>query len=312
MSKILITGGSGFQGSHLTEELLKRGHRLTVLNTWSEEAENNSDKFKNQAKMVWGSVTDKEIVEKTVRGQDVVFHLAARVNVDESIKSPLDFINVNIEGTYNVLEAVKKHNNRLIYASTCEVYGETINREPINESHELRPHSPYAASKAGADRLCYAYFKTYGVKVTIIRPFNIYGERQKEKGFGAVIPIFVNKALNQEPLTVFGSGEQTRDYMNISDLVQAYLLALEQPNLAGETINFGTGQETKIKDIAEYIAKKLGGTVKHEATRPGEVIGFVCDYSKAKKLGWTPKIDIWTGIDRYIDWRKKTALITLK
>ncbi len=304
MSKILITVGLGFQGSHLTEHLLDKGYQITILNTWSEKSEKDSQVFEDKVKIVWGSVTDKEIVEKTVRGQDVVFHLAARVNVDESIQYPLEFIKANIEGTYNILEAVKENNNRLIYISTCEVYGEPTDG-PIKESNELRPHSPYAASKAAADRLCFAYYVTYGVKVTIVRPFNIYGERQKEKGFGAVIPIFVKKALNREPLIVFGSGEQTRDYLNIDDIIRAYDFVLNHPELAGETINFGTGKETSIKDIAEHIAKKLNVEVRYEAPRPGEVKGFICDFSKAKKLGWEPKVDIWPGIDRYIEWRKQ-------
>lgn len=301
--KILITGGAGFQGSHLVDYLRQQGHVLTVLNTWSEEAETNTKHWRDKVNIVWGSVTDKEIVDKTVRGQEVVFHLAGRINVDESIKNPLAHITANILGTYNVLEAVKDNNNRLIHVSSCEAYGGA--NEPISETAELKPQSPYAATKAAADRLGYSYYKTYGIRITIIRPFNVFGQRQKAKAGGAVIPIFVSRALAGQPLLVFGSGEQTRDYTYISDLIRGYGLVLEHPETNGEVINFGTGREVSIKSIAEYIAKKLGVQVKQEAARPGEVSKFICDYGKAKKLlGWEPAVSIWQGIDKYIEWRK--------
>lgn len=304
--KILITGGAGFQGSHLVEYLLTQGHIITVLNTWSEEVEKNSLGLRNKVKFIWGDVADKKIVEKAVSGNDLVFHLAGKINIDESIKYPLKHITANYIGTYNVLEAVKKNNNRLIYTSSCEVYGDS--HELINERHELKPKSPYSATKAAADRLCYAFYKTYGVKVVIMRPFNVFGERQKEGAGGAVIPIFVVKALKREPLTIFGTGEQKRDYMHISDLINAYGLILKHLEISGEVINFGTGKATSIKSIAEYIAKKLKVTVNHGASRPGEVEGIICDYTKAKKLlDWEPKVTVWQGIDKYIGWRKKIS-----
>ena len=181
--KILITGGSGFQGSHLVESLLNNGHEISVLNTYSETAVSHLPKpVLNRINLVWGSVTDKELVDKTVRGHEAVFHLAARINVDESLKDPLAFVNVNVLGTFNVLEAVRANGARLILVSSCEVYGDGHNLKEgqmLNERSELMPNSPYAASKAAADRLAYAYFKSFGVDVAIVRPFNIYGERQK-------------------------------------------------------------------------------------------------------------------------------------
>lgn len=305
--KILITGGAGFQGSHLAEYFLKKGHEITILNTYSEEAEGNIKNVSGKVRTIWGSITDKEIVDKTVRGQDLVFHLAARVNVDESIAHPLDCLEVNIKGTYNVLEAVTKGQKRLIYASTCEVYGAPQDDTLINEKSEMRPHSPYAASKAGADRLSFAYYKTYGTNVTIVRPFNIYGERQKENEGGALIAILVKKALDGEHLKIFGDGRQTRDYMNIDDLIRAYDLVFSREDLAGQAINFGTGKETSVKDIAEYIGKKLGVPVEFGAGRPGEVLHFGGDLNKAEGLGFKTKVDIWEGIDRYIGWRRANA-----
>lgn len=308
--KILITGGAGFQGSHLAEYLIKAGHQVSILNTYSEEAERNLKSFKQDAHLIWGSITDPEIVSKSIRGMEVVFHLAARINVDESIETPREVINVNVDGTVNVLEAVRKHGVRLIHASTCEVYGAPYEGEAaIDERHELRPYSPYAASKAAADRLCYAYYKTYKIPLTIVRPFNIYGPRQKEDKGGAVIAIFTKLALEGKPMVINGDGHQTRDYLHINDLVRAYEIVFQnQDKLYGEVINFGSGQEASIKTIAEEIAKLTGGSVHYGPNRPGEVERFLSDNTKASAFGFKPSISIEEGIHDYVEWRKNQPL----
>lgn len=305
--RILITGGAGFQGSHLAEALVAAGHSVTILNTYSLDALKNVSAILDKITVIWGSVTDKELVEKSVRGHDVVFHLAARINVDESLKDPLSFFYANILGTYNILEAVKKVGARLILTSTCEVYGDGHNLkegELLSESAELRPNSPYAASKAAADRIAHAYYKSYGVNVVIIRPFNIYGERQKSGLFGALIPILIAKALHGENLTVFGDGTATRDYSHVSDIIQAYQTVLAHDHLAGQAINFASGENVRVRDIAEYIANKLKVAVVYGPTRPGEVTRFPADITIAKSLGYEPRVNIWEGIDRYIAWAK--------
>jgi dTDP-glucose 4,6-dehydratase len=305
---IIITGGAGFQGSHLAEHLLSKGHQISILNTHSDSALINLTKIKDKINIIWGSVTDPEIVGKSVRGHDVIFHMAALINVDESIKKPLIFYDVNVLGTMNVLEAIKANKNRLIYISTCEVYGDGHNlkkNELIAETTELRPNSPYAASKAAADRMCYAYFKTYGLDITIVRPFNLFGERQKSGLFGALIPILVSRALRGDDLLIFGEGKAMRDYTYISDIIKAYDLVLKSDSLKGKVINFASGKNTYIKDIVEYIAKKFNSKIMHVEPRPGEVMRFPADISFAKSLGFMPQIDIWEGIDRYIKWAKK-------
>ena len=303
--KILITGGAGFQGSHLTEEFIKAGHDVSILNTPTPEASENVREIRGINKIIWGSITDKEIVEKAVRDREIVYHLGAHINVDESIQDPEQTFFVNVMGTLNVLEASRRNGCQVVYASSCEVYGKPTNEGPMDEFTELRPHSPYAASKAAADRMCFAYYKTYNLPVTITRCFNIFGERQKEGKFGAVIPIFVSQALKGEPITLFGSGEQTRDYVYISDTVKAYVSVFNRRDLSGEVLNFATGKGTSIKDIAQYIARKFSVDVKTMPARAGEVSNMVGDYSKAKKLlGWEPRVSIWDGINNYIDWRK--------
>ncbi len=307
--RILITGGTGFQGTHLTEALHARGHKVTVLNTLTPQAEQNAPLLAGKAEVLWGSITDPEVVQKAMRDKDVVFHLGARINVDESIEDPWGTIDVNVRGTYNILEAVRKSGARMIHTSTCEVYGKP-ERVPIREDAELRPHSPYAASKAAADRLCYAYAQTYKTPVTILRFFNIYGERQKEGKFGAVIPIFVSQAMSGGPIKVFGSGSQTRDYVHVSDVVRAYLMVLDHPELNGEVLNFGSGVGTSIRDIAEQVGQQFGVPVQYGEARPGEATEMIGDSNKAKQLvGWETQISFQEGLNRYIAWRKNNASV---
>ena len=300
--RVLVTGGAGFQGSHLVARWLQGGHEVTVLNTYSEAAERAAAHLASDARLVWGSVTDKEIVHKTVRGQDVVVHLAARISVDESIADPASILSVNVMGTFNVLEAVREEGARMVYASSCEAYGYA--EPPVTEQSELRPHSPYAASKAAADRLCYAYYKTYGVDVTILRPCNIYGEGQKADRGGAVIPTMVGRGLASQPIIVAGDGSQRREYMHVSDLVAAYDMFLNAPGHGGEIFNVGTGETVSIKQIADVVAGKLGVPVEHHEARPGEVPGFGLESSKARSLGFSPQVGFEEGLARYIEWRK--------
>jgi dTDP-glucose 4,6-dehydratase len=299
--RILITGGAGFQGSHITKMLLQAGHDVTVLNTPSAEAERNMVSFARDVVIVWGSVTDEEVVSKSVRGVDIVLHLAARINVDESIGTPRSFIDVNVLGTYHVLEAVRRDGKRLIYSSTCEVYGYSGD-VLLTENSELKPYSPYGASKAGADRLCYAYYQTYGVNVTVLRPCNIYGEGQKTGKGGALIPIFANRAHRGLPLTVFGDGLQRREYLHVTDLVEAYKLVINSQDLDGNAINIGSQETSSVKEIAEFINSRTGAPIEYLPARPGEVPGFQLDSTFARSIGFTPRIKFWDGLERYLDW----------
>ncbi|GLB90803.1 MULTISPECIES: dTDP-glucose 4,6-dehydratase [Mycobacterium] len=307
--RILVTGGAGFQGSHLVEALLAAGHQVTVLNTLSTAAKRNLRNIEThpRADVVFGSVTDPELAVKTVPEHDVIFHLAANVNVDKSLSDPKSFLDTNVMGTYNILEAARRCHARVIYASTCEVYGDGQSlgaHELLHESAELMPNSPYGASKAAADRLCYSYYRSYDMDVTIVRPFNIFGERQKSGAFGALIPILVRHALSGRNLTIFGKGTATRDYLHVSDVVRAYQLVLDTLTLQGRAINFASGTNTSVRDIANYIADRFGVRVFEGPARPGEVSRYPADITLARDIGFAPHVDIWTGIDRYIDWAK--------
>jgi nucleoside-diphosphate-sugar epimerase len=260
------------------------------------------------ADIVFGSVTDWELVSKTARDHDVVFHLAANINVDKSLDDPASFLETNVMGTYHVLQAAREYGSRVIFASTCEVYGDGHALAPdalLDETAEIRPNSPYAASKAAADRLCYSYYRSHGLDVTMVRPFNIFGERQKSGAFGALIPILVRRAIAGQDLTVFGDGSATRDYLHVSDVIEAYRLVLESPNLTGRAINFASGTNTSVRDIAEYIAANFSARVVQGPARPGEVTRFPASIALAKSIGFAPKVGIWQGIDRYIEWAKE-------
>ncbi len=293
--------------SRAAKNQLRLSDTTTILNTYSQNSAHNINSLARDISVVWGSVTDPEIVEKTVRDQDLVVHMAARINVDESIEAPASFLAANVMGTYNVLEAVRQQECRLVYSSTCEVYG--AHQGAVAETSDLRPHSPYAASKAAADRLCFAYCQTYGVEAVIVRPSNVYGPRQKRGKGGAVIPIFVERALEHRPLTVFGTGEQRREYLHIEDLVRGYKLVIGRTDLAGEVVNFGTADTPSIKELAEFISVQLDTPVEYLPARLGEVPGFRLDSSKAADLGFAPHVPFWEGLNQYIQWRKLSSAV---
>jgi dTDP-glucose 4,6-dehydratase len=335
---ILVTGGCGFQGSHIVESYAKDGDYVRIINTPSKHAMTNySTYLKKYANVdvVWGSVTDADLVSKCMESIELIIHLAAKINVDESLLKPRAYADTNLTGTHNVLTETYKHQVPLIHASTCEVYGQNLwgdvtvfenarklgigvlhvssaavygkmmtqEKYLMNELHPLNPQSPYAASKLAGDRMAYAYIRSYDLPITIVRPFNIFGTRQKSEGFGAVIPIFFDKALSNDVLTVSGDGTQTRDYLYITDLVEGYRLIAETGELRGKVVNMGSGVETEIGWLAREIVSIVGkGIVRYGQKRPGEVDSFICDNSLLTQYGFEQKITVPAGLRLYYDW----------
>jgi len=309
---ILISGGAGFIGSHLAEEYVKKSHTVKVLDDFSSGNINNIRGLFNYRnfKLIRGDIRDKKAVEKAMDGVDIVFHLAAQVHVDKSIIDPRYVFEVNTFGTLNILGSALENDVELvIYASSSEVYG-SAQYVPMDEKHPLNPASPYAASKAAADRLCFAYSNTYKLPVVIVRCFNTYGPRQSDTGYAAAIPKFIRRVMQSLPPVIYGDGKQTRDYMYVKDAVKAYDLVLNSyENLVGKTINFGTGQEVSIKELATKIISLFGreGKIKpiYVAPRPGEVKRLCADISLAKKeLRFEPEYDIAKGLKEFIKWYK--------
>lgn len=309
--KILITGGAGFIGSHLCEKYTKEGHTVICLDNFMNGNLINIRHLLNYRnfKLINGDIRDFDLLEKIMRDVDVVFHLAAQIHVDRSIIEPKLTYEINVLGTQNILEVARMYDvEKIIHASTSEVYG-SAQYAPMDEKHPLNAPHPYGASKIAADRMCYAYIETYGMNICIMRLFNIYGPRQKDSGYGGAISLFTKRALSNMPPIIYGDGEQIRDYTYIEDTVRAYDMILNSNKQIREPINFGTGREIKIIDLANKIIELCGkgGKIKpvHVEPRPGEVRRLVADISKAKELlGWEPKYTIEEGLKKFIDWYK--------
>jgi nucleoside-diphosphate-sugar epimerase len=318
---VLVTGGLGFQGSHLTRALLARGEQVTILST---PTALNYDRLSrltrdlgaaaHQLRMVAGSVTEPEILEKVVPGHSHVVHMAASASVDASLDRPWPAVEVNVLGTFALLEAVRRFGAphvRTVVASSCEVYG------PIppalafqNEEAPMYPRSPYAASKIAGDRLAYAHALTYLMDLVILRPCNIYGPGQRAGALGAVIPTLARQALLGRPLHVTGTGEQTREFLHVEDLVRAYLAVLDGPTRhAGATYNVGSGEVYSILHLATLIRDWLAPEVPINLTgaRIADVTGFRLDSVFFRgSYGWAPRIEFKAGLQAYCTWLKAT------
>lgn len=292
IQKALITGANGFIGSHLKQSLEKDGHTVIGL-------DNNFHPSGNKTECIIGDIRNKELVDELVKKVDVVYHLAAIIHVDYSIKYPADTLDVNIYGTLNILEACRKYKKKLIFASSSEIYG-TSQTDAMTEEHPLDCQSPYAATKVAGDRLCKSYIDTYGMDISILRNFNTFGEWQNDGSYGGVIAIFTRQALAGKPITIFGDGTQERDYMYIDDAIKGYKLA---STMTG-TLNVGTGDTTSINNIAIMI-KNITGTpseIIHTKERPGEVQRLCADISKAGRLGFRSTTKFIVNLKKYIDW----------
>lgn len=307
--RILITGGAGFIGSHLCDEYVKEGHTVLCLDNFMNGNLINIRHLLNYRnfKLINGDIRDFDLLEKVVRDVDVIFHLAAQIHVDRSIIEPKLTYEINVLGTQNVLEVARIYDVRkVIYTSTSEVYG-SAQYVPMDENHPLAAPHPYGASKIAADRMCYAYIQTYGMDICIMRPFNIFGPRQKDSGYGGVISIFVKRVLDGMPPIIYGDGSQIRDYTYIPDTVRAFDSILNSKELIREPVNFGTGKEIRIIDLADEIIRLCGeeGRIKpvHVEPRPGEVQRLVAQISKAQELlGWQPKYKLEDGLREFINW----------
>jgi UDP-glucose 4-epimerase len=308
---VLITGGAGFIGSHLAESLVQNGFQVRVLDDFSNGKMLNIKGLFNYPsfQLIRGSVTNQEIVTKATSGVDYIFHMAAQTHVDRSIVEPKQTFEVNTFGTLNILNAaMQNHTKLVVFASTSEVYG-SAKQVPMDEDHPLNPASPYAASKAAADRLCFSYYYTYQLPVVIVRCFNTYGPRQNDVGYAAAIPKFMLSAIQNLPPKIYGDGKQTRDYMYVKDAVNAYRLVLKSnKKLLGKAINFGTGKEITILGLANRILKMCGNEISpvHVPARNGEVRRLCANIGLAQKeLGFAPKYTLDEGLQEYIAWYRE-------
>lgn len=306
--RVLVTGGGGFIGSHLVEKLVELGAETrafvhyNALGTWGWL---DHSPLKNNFEVIAGDIRDRDIVQSAVKDRDIVFHLAALIAIPYSYAAPTSYIRTNIEGTLNVLQAARDTNvARVVHTSTSEVYG-TARYAPIDEQHPLQGQSPYSASKIGADKIVEAFHLSFAVPAVTVRPFNTFGPRQSAR---AVIPTIITQCLTKDVVRL-GSLTPTRDLNYVLNTVEGFLLAAGQPNVAGQTINIGSGKEITIGQLAQLIVDLIGRPVQIECEeqrlRPAnsEVNRLLAANKLAQELlGWTPQISLADGLQRTIAW----------
>ena len=312
MKKIIVTGGAGFIGSHLCKSLIEDGNSVyCVDNFYNGNLNNIRGLFNNENfYFIEGDVRDFNLMKDLCSDADHIFHLAAQIHVEKSIIRPGETIDINLTGTKNLLEICKYNKKiKITMASSAEVYGESEGQH--NEHSPLKPQSPYAASKVAAEALCVSYYYTYGTNVRVLRNFNTFGERQKSSGYGAVIAIFVKRALEGKPLIIYGSGKQTGDYQYVEDVVRSYKLSMQIP--AGEVVNTGFGKDHTINDIAKMVTEitKSKSKIVHADPRPGEVKKLQSNVDKINGYGHVNKYTLKQGLEKYINWVVKYDLDSL-
>ncbi len=309
--RILVTGGAGFIGSNIVRRLLELGHTPVVLDNLSSGYREN---LLPGVLFHEAEVTDGEKVLQAAQGCGVILHLAASVGNKRSIDAPLKDSQINVLGTLNVLEAARKCQiNRVVYSSSAGIFGE-LKTLPIAEDHPQEPDSPYGASKLAAEKMCLVYNKLYGMHNVCLRYFNVYGENQRFDAYGNVIPIFANRILRGEPLTIFGDGEQTRDFVNVRDVVSANIQAALAEGASG-VFNIGSGTRITVNYLAQAIQEAAGKEVgvRYAPPRQGDVRDSLADIRAAKEaFNFVASIEMEQGLREYMSWIKQDPITALQ
>ncbi|MBA2258320.1 MAG: NAD-dependent epimerase/dehydratase family protein [Acidobacteria bacterium] len=303
MRSVLLTGGAGFIGSNLVRLLLReRVENVVVLDNLTSGYRRNLDGL--PVRVVEGDVRNRDAVEEAIRGCDTVFHLAASVGNARSIANPIEDALVNVLGTLTVLEAARDHGvKKLVYSSSAGIFGE-LKQLPIDEGHPVEPDTPYGCSKLAGEKLCLSYAKLYPISCVCLRYFNVYGPMQRYDAYGNVIPIFAHLLLHGRPLTVFGDGEQTRDFVNVHDVARANFLAARASDVSG-AFNIGSATRVSINELIRLMEHASGvrPEVRYASPREGDVRDSLADISAARaKLNFEPNTRLSTGLTEYMDW----------
>lgn len=305
---VLVTGAGGFIGSHLAEHLVREGANVRALvhyNALGKRGWLDHSDLAGDMEILAGDITDRDSVRAAVKGCGTVFHLAALIAIPYSYQAPRSYVRANIEGTLNVMQAALETGaRRVLNTSTSEVYG-TARFVPITEEHPLQGQSPYSASKIGADKMAEAFAASYELEVVTVRPFNTFGPRQSMR---AVIPTIITQCLRGDEVRL-GAVTPTRDLNFVQNTVEGFCAAALSPNAAGQVINFGSGREISIGDLAVLIGKMLGKDIRvmceQERLRPSksEVERLLACNAKAKALlGWEPRVSLEEGLEKTLAW----------
>ncbi|TQQ82242.1 NAD-dependent epimerase/dehydratase family protein [Halonotius roseus] len=295
--RVLITGGAGFIGSHIADALCP-ANEVRILDSFTGGDRSNCP---DEATIIEGDIRDESTLATAIDGVDIVFHQGAIVSVAKSVDDPTTSHAVNVDGTLAVLEAARRENARVVFASSAAIYGvpESL---PVSETDPKEPTSPYGLEKLSGDHYCRLYADLYDLPTVALRYFNVYGPRQSGGDYAGAITAFTEQARDGGPLTVQGAGTQTRDFVNIDDVVQANLLAATT-EATGEAFNIGTGVATTINDVAETIRDRIAPSaeVSHVDPRQGDIRDSVADIQKAETLlGYEPTVSLADGLKRYL------------
>jgi UDP-glucose 4-epimerase len=308
--KALITGGAGFIGTNIVRQWLDMGHEAVVLDSLSSGYRQN---LLPGVEFVKGDIRDFDDVEQAIEGCEVVFNLAASVGNKRSIDNPLEDSDINVLGLLQVLEAARRHEIRkVVHSSSAGIFGE-LKTLPISEDHPQDPDTPYGVSKLAGEKHCLAYNKLYGMENVCLRYFNVYGPHQRFDAYGNVIPIFVTRALDGEPIIIFGDGEQTRDFAHVRDVVAANIRSALGRGVRG-VFNIGSATRVTINNLAEMVTAATGidAEIIHGPLRPGDVRDSLADINKARhEFGFSPSQNLYEGIVEYIEWLKSDRQSTL-
>ena len=301
--RVLVTGGAGFIGSHLVERLLVEGHSVRVLDNLSR---GRTEGLPAEGyELVEGDVRDRAIVKASLDGVDQVFHLAAQVSVPASTQAPVECYEVNLTGSLQVLDASRKAGvKRVVLASSAAVYGDFLG--PVSETTPAAPLSPYAASKLGMEQAAKLFTESFGLPTVCLRFFNVYGPRQApDSQYAAVIPGFIQAGLVQEPMVIHGDGQQRRDFVCVTDAVEACMLAASREQANGSVVNIGGGGSVTIRDLAGILQRLIPGTPKPTLGpgREGDIRNSEAELSRAHALlGYHPATTLERGLEATIEW----------
>ena len=300
----LVTGGAGFIGSHIVDALLARGDRVRVLDNLSSGRLENLSAIINRIEFIEGDVRDETIVQKATAGVEFVFHLAAMVSVPKSMVEPVEAELINSVGTLNMLQAARSAKaRRLVLSSTCAVYGDEPTL-PKTETMPPQPKSPYAISKLAAENYCQVFNESFGLKTVVLRYFNVFGPRQDPSSpYSGVISIFVDKMSQGLAPTIFGDGQQTRDFVFVADVVRANLLAAEVDQAAGQVFNIGSGRQTTINQLFDHLRRILNNDISphYAPSRPGDIEHSFSDPGRARTiLDWQTQVSLKEGLRQLI------------
>jgi nucleoside-diphosphate-sugar epimerase len=304
----IVTGGAGFIGSHLAERLLKEGHRVRIIDNFATGKRANVDALKGDVQVHEVSITDRDALAPIFKGADYVFHQAALASVPRSVADPVATNEANVNGTLNVLVAARDAGvKRVVYAASSSAYGD-VTAEYQVETMQPHPMSPYGVSKLAGEYYCQAFTQVYGLETVALRYFNVFGPRQDETSqYAAVIPKFITAMLAGNPPTIFGDGNQSRDFTFIDNVVHGNLLALKAPDAAGEVMNLAIGGSVSLLQLVEKINTQLGTSLApvHDEARKGDIKYSRADVAKATDLlDFAPVVDFDSGLARTIAWFK--------